>query len=90
MPPYGFMTHIRYNGNRFNKKSLDDLFMLLATEPLDRRYAPYVVRTLGSAMLFHGNFDKLSYAFSVETDDDDLIAKFIAHLRANERIGRYE
>lgn len=83
-------TNIMFNGSKWAGQppdTLEKLLEVLATEPLDPRYKRFnapVVRgdyPLGMSQdlegfthHFHGNFYRISHAFSVFTNDDSVIA----------------
>jgi len=69
-------TTIDYNGSRWSGQStatLEELYLVLAEHPLTARSG--AKRTETGAMVFHGNFEDVSHAFSVTTDDPTVGAK---------------
>jgi hypothetical protein len=81
-------TIIHWNGGGWKSSdSLDELFHLLETEPLRPSLAPYVAQSPRFEYFtkFFGNFATVSHGFCVETDDMDLVARFVEALKRNPR-----
>ena len=92
------MTDIKYNGSRFaggSPDTIDQLCDLLMVEPLDpnfEKYGDFVYRTGGGAatLTFFGNFFHVSHAFRIDTDEQPVIDKLIAHIKANKDSQAYK
>lgn len=98
-------TRIVFNGSRYagqEPATVDELLVLLENAPLDPRFEHYgdfasrpstefleAYDVAPGGWCFHGNFLGLSHAFSVTTDDADLVAKFLAAIRANKERDDY-
>ena len=83
-------TNIMFNGSKWAGQppdTLEKLLEVLATEPLDPRYKRFNAPVFsgdyplgmsqdleGFTHHFHGNFYRISHAFSVFTNDDSVIA----------------
>lgn len=80
-------TKIHYNGSKFageEPDTLDVLFERLKTEKLDPRLKP-IADNLGNGIIrYSGNFETYSHAFSIETNDPDLIVKLNKAISDNE------
>jgi hypothetical protein len=91
-------TTIQSNGSKWagdEPDSIDQLFEVLASHVLDRRFEC----PLGHAFIsvcqaserwaipgttrFHGNFLTLSHVFSIDTDEPELVARLTAAIEAN-------
>lgn len=83
-------TIVHWNGGGWKSSdSLDELFRLLETEPLVPSLAPYVAQStrLEYFTQFFGNFVTVSHGFCVETDDANLVARFVEALKRNPKLG---
>ncbi len=86
------MTKILSNGNKWigdKPGSIEDLFDVLAREPLDPTFAPFGRNNGNGVVLFFGNCHALSWPFAIETDDPDLCARLTAAIQANEATDGY-
>ena len=87
-------TKTNYIGNRRNGEeqgSIDVLLMLIQAEPLDYDRFPtgfVSLRADGSVLLF-GNFLHLDHAFSIQTDDKPLLARFHAAFERNHALNYF-
>jgi len=82
-------TIVHWNGGGWKSSdSLDELFRLLETEPLVPSLAPYFAQSPRFQYFtqFFGNFVNISHGFCVETDDVNLVARFVEALRRNPRV----
>jgi hypothetical protein len=87
-------TKINYIGSRRNAEeqgSIDVLLLLIQAEPLDYDRFPtgfVSLRADGSVLLF-GNFLHLDHAFSIQTDDKALLARFHAAFERNHALNYF-
>ena len=83
-------TTIEWNGSRSagaRPASIETLFECLEKYRLCDALAPYMSNITwkrGWVRLF-GNFDEYSHAYSLDTCDPDLIARYVAAVRLNRR-----
>lgn len=82
------MIRINFNGSKWAGEPPDDLetlFDRLKKHKLDKRFKPFAKTVKGELgqVVFFGNFEDVSHTFSVTTDEPDLIARFIAAIKAN-------
>lgn len=86
-------TIIKYNGSRFagsKHASIDALLELMELEPLDWGKFGNFVQIYPKGMInIHGNFERISHAFSIVTDDKDILASFAAAIDANHSLCKY-
>ena len=85
-------TTINSNGSRFagdEPATLEDLFLVLETHPLTEYHRKNGIEEEWTDLdgnrrrTFSGNFEDISHVFSVETDDEKVIARFRDVFRRN-------
>jgi hypothetical protein len=86
-------TKVNYNGSRWHGQepaSIDTLLALVQVEPLDWEMFGwgFVSITPSGDTHIAGNFLRFSHAFSIETSDRGLLAKFAAALDANRTLSK--
>jgi len=90
-------TKVDHIGSKFGgdePDTIEQLFEMLGREPLDPRFEKY------GNFVYHcedsdrikvwGNFFTVSYGFDVETDDPELIERFLAAISANQSSEPYQ
>lgn len=86
-------TTIKYNGSRFagsKHASIDALLELMEIEPLDwERFGDFVQIYPCGNINIYGNFERVSHAFSIVTDDKDILASFAAAIDSNRNVCKY-
>jgi len=86
-------TTVKYNGSRFagsKHASIASLLELIELEPLDWETFGNFVQIYPEGMInIHGNFERIAHAFSIVTDDKDILASFAAAIDANHRLCKY-
>lgn len=84
-------TTINFNGSKFAGDGPDSIEVFkerLRTEPLDPMFEEYGCFAYAKEghegyIRFWGNFYNLSAAFSIDTNDDDLIVELVKLIKAN-------
>lgn len=79
------LTYVVNNGSKWSGDIPDHLdlwFERLQNNTLSDRFYPYAMRN-GNSMEYFGNFDDISAGFRIITDDEELIAKANALIKAN-------
>ena len=86
-------TQIKYNGSRFagsKHASIQSLLELMTLEPLDwEKWGDFVQIYPCGNINISGNFERVSHAFSIITDDKDVLANFAAAFDANRELCKY-
>jgi hypothetical protein len=89
------MTTVNWNGSKFlgqEPDSIEVLFERLKTytlDPIFENYGNFVHLRPGRPTHFFGNFLYPSHAFSIDTDDQELIERLVAAIKANKQTPAY-
>lgn len=80
-------TVIKYNGSRFagsKHASIEALLELMELEPLDwETWGSFLQIYPGGNINIHGNFERVSHAFSIITDDKGVLERFASAFESN-------
>jgi len=81
-------TDIRVNGSKWAGEapdSIETLLSVLAGSVLDSAFFPFAANVPGSpgVVCYFGNFEDVSHAFDIRTDDPDVCARLNEAIKAN-------